>query len=64
MNKKNEIYDISAELTKEFGEVGSKKRDNAIEKAWDEYNAQIIDRRTGKITTIKNEYTNHLNKGE
>ena len=37
MNKKNEIYDISAELTKEFGEVGSKKRDNAIEKAWDEY---------------------------
>ena len=27
MNKKNEIYDISAELTKEFGEVGSKKRD-------------------------------------
>ena len=42
MNKKNEIYDISAELTKEFGEVGSKKRKNAIEKAWDEYNAQIL----------------------
>lgn len=42
MNKKNEIYDISAELTKEFGEVGSKKRENAIEKAWDEYNAQIL----------------------
>lgn len=42
MNKKNEIYDISAELTKEFGKVGSKERNVAIEKAWDEYNAQIL----------------------
>ena len=42
MNKKAEIYDISAELTKEFGKVGSKERNVAIEKAWDEYNAQIL----------------------
>ena len=37
MNKKAEIYDISAELTKEFGEVGSVKRAEAIEQAWEEY---------------------------
>ena len=42
MNKKREIYDISAELAREFGEVGSATREEAIEKAWDEYNAQIL----------------------
>lgn len=41
MNNK-EIYDISAELTKEFGEVHSDSRAKHIEKAWDEYNAQIL----------------------
>ena len=42
MNKKNDIYDISAELVNEFGEIGSKKRTEAVEKAWEEYNAQIL----------------------
>ena len=37
MNKKAEIYDISAELAKEFGAVGSVKRVEAIEQAWEEY---------------------------
>ena len=37
MNKKAEIYDISAELAKEFGAVGSAKRTEAIEQAWEEY---------------------------
>jgi len=39
---KNEIYDVSAELTKEFGEIGTPSRQKAIEQAWDEYNAQIL----------------------
>ena len=38
MNKKAEIYDISAELTKEFGAVDTSKRAEAIEQAWEEYN--------------------------
>ena len=42
MNKKNDIYDISAELVNEFGEFGSQKRSEAVEKAWEEYNAQIL----------------------
>ncbi|MCD8182782.1 MAG: hypothetical protein LUE99_06510 [Bacteroides sp.] len=37
MNKKNEIYDVSAELAKEFGEIGTKKREEATAKAWEEY---------------------------
>ena len=42
MNKRNDIYDISAELVNEFGEFGSQKRSEAVEKAWEEYNAQIL----------------------
>lgn len=42
MNKRNDIYDISTELISEFGEIGSKKRAEAVEKAWEEYNAQIL----------------------
>lgn len=42
MNKKNDIYDVSAELAKEFGEVGSQSRAEATAKAWEEYNAQIL----------------------
>ena len=42
MNINNEIFDVSAELTKEFGEVGSKSRIEATEKAWEDYNAQIL----------------------
>ena len=52
MKKKDNIYDISAELAKEFGEVGSKSRNEAIEMAWEEYNAQIIldARKKAKLT--------------
>ena len=35
--KKTELYDISAELAKEFGAVGTAKRAEAIEQAWEEY---------------------------
>ncbi len=42
MSKKNEIYDVSAELAKEFGEIGTKEREEATAKAWEEYNAQIL----------------------
>lgn len=41
--KDNEmIYDISAELEKEFGAKGSASRKAAEDKAWEEYNAQIL----------------------
>jgi len=40
--KKNEIYDVSAELTSIFGEVGSASREKAIEEAWEDYNAQVL----------------------
>lgn len=39
---KNEIYDVSDELAKEFGEIGSSKRESALIQAWEEYNAQIL----------------------
>lgn len=39
---KKEIYDVSAELAKEFGEVGSSEREKAVSQAWEEYNAQIL----------------------
>lgn len=42
MSKKNEIYDVSAELAKVFGEIGTKERKEATAKAWEEYNAQIL----------------------
>ena len=38
----NDIYDVSTELEKEFGAIGSPQREAAIEKAWEEYNAQIL----------------------
>ncbi|MBO2525089.1 MAG: transcriptional regulator [Bacteroidetes bacterium] len=41
--KKNEvIYDVSAELEREFGPKGSESRKMAEDKAWEEYNAQIL----------------------
>lgn len=41
--KKNEtIYDVSAELEREFGPKGSESRKLAEDKAWEEYNAQIL----------------------
>ena len=42
MSKKNEIYDVSAELAREFGEVGTQSREEATAKAREEYNAQIL----------------------
>ncbi|MBC8601067.1 helix-turn-helix transcriptional regulator [Parabacteroides acidifaciens] len=42
MSKNDEIYDVSAELVREFGEVGTPEREKAVEKAWEEYNAQIL----------------------
>ena len=41
--KENEtIYDVSAELEREFGPKGSARRKAAEDKAWEEYNAQIL----------------------
>ena len=42
MSKNNEIYDVSAELAKRFGEIGTPEREKNVEKAWEEYNAQIL----------------------
>lgn len=42
MNKNKEIYDVSAELAKEFGEIGTPEREKNVERAWEEYNAQIL----------------------
>ena len=39
---RNEIYDVSAELEKEFGAKGTPQREAAINHAWEEYNAQIL----------------------
>ena len=40
--KTNEIYDVSAELEREFGSKGTPQREAAINHAWEEYNAQIL----------------------
>lgn len=52
MSKENVFFDVSAELTNEFGEVGTQKRTNAIARAWEEYNAQILldARKKAKLT--------------
>ena len=42
MSKKNEIYDVSADLARDFGEVGTQSRAEATAKAWEGYNAQIL----------------------
>lgn len=42
MSDKNEIYDVSAELARELGEVGTEEREEATVRAWEEYNAQIL----------------------
>lgn len=42
MEKSELIYDISAELEEEFGPKGSASRKSAEDKAWEEYNAQIL----------------------
>lgn len=40
--KANDIYDVTAELEREFGPVGSEGWKKAVEEAWDEYNAHIL----------------------
>ena len=42
MKKKMQVYDVSAELEREFGPKGSVSRKAAEDKAWEEYNAQIL----------------------
>lgn len=42
MKKKMQVYDVSAELEREFGPKGSASRKAAEDKAWEEYNAQIL----------------------
>lgn len=42
MKANNEIHDISAILAEKFGEIGSEKRQKAIEQAWEEYNEQVL----------------------
>ena len=39
---KFELYDVSAELEREFGEVGSESYNSALSQAWEEYNAQVL----------------------
>lgn len=41
MKKKEVLYDVSAELERDFGPKGSENRRIAEEEAWEEYNAQI-----------------------
>lgn len=42
MKNKESIYDVSAELEREFGPKGSDSRKAAEDKAREEYNAQIL----------------------
>lgn len=42
MEDRNDIYDVSAELERELGAIGSEERASNIDKAWEEYNAQIL----------------------
>ena len=42
MKEKERIYDVSAELEREFGPKGSESRKAAEDKAWEEYNAQVL----------------------
>lgn len=42
MEKNENFYDVSADLEREFGPKGSASRQLAEDKAWEEYNAQIL----------------------
>ena len=48
----NDLYDVDAELEREFGPVGSPAWESAVNKAWDEYNAAILleSRKEAKMT--------------
>lgn len=38
----NILYDVSAELEREFGPEDSDERNAAVERAWEDYNAQVL----------------------
>ncbi|MBQ0060835.1 MAG: helix-turn-helix transcriptional regulator [Bacteroidales bacterium] len=40
--KKDELYDVTAELDSVFGKPGTESRRKAEDLAWQEYNAQIL----------------------
>jgi len=42
MKANKNLYDVSAELEREFGPVGSEGWNNAVEQAWAEYNAEML----------------------
>lgn len=42
MKANKNLYDVSAELEREFGPVGSKGWSIAVEQAWAEYNAEML----------------------
>lgn len=52
MNKKSQVYDVSAELERELGAAGAAERERQTEKAWEEYNAQIFQeaRKAARLT--------------
>lgn len=37
-----DIYDVSAWIDDRLGEIGTQAREQATQKAWEEYNAQIL----------------------
>lgn len=50
--KRNELYDVGAELERELGPAGSAEWKKNVSKAWDEYNAQVLlDARKGAKMT-------------
>ena len=63
--KKIELYDISAELEKEFGEPGSPERRQAEQEAWEDYNAQILmdARKSARLTQEQLAERVGVNKG-
>ena len=42
MQNNEVLYDVGAELERDFGPKGSESRKLAEDKAWEEYNAQIL----------------------
>lgn len=42
MRENNNVYDVSAKLDSIFGAPGTESRRKAEDKAWQEYNAQIL----------------------
>lgn len=40
--KANENFDVSAELDRRFGAVGTETRKQAVNQAWEEYSAQVL----------------------